>query len=191
MLKSNHFRKVEELIELRRRMSTVTGTIDLIRESIRLWEKCDKLDEYSDNFWCNHHEAVELCIANLYADLSLVWLVAQNLGSWYMLNRAIGEGTLGQRREGLMREMLWSSRPLKHKLMKLRRTAKSATVWINHVIEGQWEQWIRKDSYAPTSLVNELSRLLAIWDAEIREYWGSIVAMLTQEENAQLEAVVN
>jgi hypothetical protein len=191
MLKSNHFKKVEELIELRKHLRLVTGTIDLIGESIRLWEKCDKLDEYSDHFWCHRREEVELCIANLHAELSLIWLVAQNLGSWYRLSSVLEEESLAHRRERFMREMLWSSRPFKHKVMKLWRTAKSAALSINRVIEYRWEQWIRKDSYAPTSSIHELNRLLVIWEAEIGEYWDFIVAMPNQEVNPQPEAVVN
>jgi hypothetical protein len=179
MLKTNYFKKVEALIELRELLRSMTGVIESIGETIRLWQKCDKLDEYWDHCWNYESDEINSHIANLYADMDAVLLVADTLASpnWGYVFPSFNAAYFVDRKEKLSGKILRSPRPVKQKLTQLQRMAVSAGSKTIQAGNAQWESWIRRDARFPGSCVSDAIVRLRILKVDIEELWMFISQM--------------
>jgi hypothetical protein len=191
MGKTQNFRKVEELIELRKQLRSITGVVESIAETIRLWQKSDKLDEYWEYAWCSKSKEINICVATLQADIGLVLLIGDLLRNYYWFNYKICRNQVPAKKERLKWKSLASSRPVIHKMIALRRTAEKTTSMVQINFEQRWERWIRKEFRAEASLVHDMVLTLVSLEIEIEEHWAFIAGLPNRMETRPLEAAAN
>jgi hypothetical protein len=188
MLKSNHLKKVESLIELKKQFRVITGVVESIGETIRLWHKCDKLDEYWDNCWSRQSEELESCIANLYAYVDQLRLIAG--WRWLWSSPETMSHYFQQRQAICTSEMFRSTKPFQHKLLKLQRTADSAALEAINAVEGRWRTWMRKQSMIPAARFRDATVRLLILKLELEKCWR-FIQMPLLSSNSTPDSVVN
>lgn len=192
MLKTHYFQKVESLIELRKQLRVMTGVMESIEATILLWRRCDKIDEYRDYYWKFNSEEINSYLANLYADIDEVSILAEYLRKQtragfprfnpdYFLNR----------RERLSNQMFANLRTVRQKLMQLRRTAASTASLTVESSKSQWERWIRRDLEFPALWVREVRVRLRILERQIEKSWRIISQVNDPEVMAQPAEIVD
>ena len=172
-MKSNHFKKVEKLIRLRSQMRRVTGIIEQIEESIRLWKSTDKIDEYRDNFWVEHDQrALELCIAMLKTDMKLITSLISSIGCGLhsVTSEDMRDHTIGIQNE-LVIPSLGRCRPQKKDIARLQDVAREAQQQINLQLVHQWDRWRRKDFHISYEAVMLVSGELLFFEEELNDHW--------------------
>lgn len=173
MMKSNHFKRVENLIHLRVQIRRVTGVIEQIEESIRLWKSTDKIDEYWDNFWAEHDQrTLELCIAMLRTDMTLVPTLIWDMecGLYNVTSENIRNHTIGIQNE-LVMPTLGRFRPQKKDIVRLQDVAREAHQRINLLLVNLWDRWRRKDSRMSHETVPLVSGELLFLEEELNDHW--------------------
>jgi hypothetical protein len=191
MRKTQHFRKTEELIELRKQLRSVTGVIESVSESIRLWEKSDKLDEYWEYSWCQRNGEIEFCVATVHSDISQIRTIARWLWYEYWCAHEIDHNVLAQDKNRLMNKILMSNKPVKYKMFALRRLAEETALMIQMNIASGWKRWIRRDFGGQASSVHALILALIPLEIELEEHWAFIVGLPSRMETQPLEVAAN
>jgi hypothetical protein len=173
MMKSNHFKRVENLIHLRVQIRRVTGVIEQIEESIRLWKSTDKIDEYWDNFWAEHDQrALELCIAILRTDMTLVPTLIWDMecGLYNVTSENMRNHTIGIQNEMVI-PTLGRCAPQKKDIIRLQDVAREAQQQINRQLVNLWDRWRRRDSRISHEDVTLVSGELLFFEEELNDHW--------------------
>ena len=178
MIKTNYFKKVENLIEMRKRLRAMTGVMESIGETIRLWRRCNKLDEYWDYYWSFKSEDINASIANLHADINEVSVLAQYIAAKISAGfPRFDPDALVNRREVESEWMFESARPMRQKLIAVQREAMSTAASTMQASESQWERWIRRDVEFPALWVREVIVRLTFLKTQIEKSWSLISPM--------------
>src|SRR5271157_1031952 len=120
MLKSHHFRKVEELIRFRKQLRGLAALLESIGDTVHLWRKTDKIDEYWDHFWCHKDGEIKLCVANLKANLEL----ANNLALYqapYLTPSVVNPVAVESFKDHSRAKSFMARVPVKHQLSALQK----------------------------------------------------------------------
>jgi len=175
MIKTNYFKKVENLIEMRKRLREITGVMESIGETIRLWRRCNKLDEYWDYCWSFNSEEINASLADLYADIDEVSVLAQYIGA---KNSAgfprFDQDSLVSSRELASKLMFESPMPMRQKLIAVQREAMSTAASTMQASESQWERWVRRDVEFPALWVREVIVRLTLLKTQTEKSWSLI-----------------
>jgi hypothetical protein len=183
MRKTQNFRKVEELIELRKQFRSVAGVAESIGESIRLWQKYEKIHEYWEYGWRNQSRQIDICLATVQADLRVISDMTKRFGSLPWCADLFNRDQVSEYRDNYTRQTLASGRPVIHKLIGLRRIAQETTPEIQKRLDWFWERWIRKDYRAEASSVHQIVLTLVSLEIEIQENWAFIAGLPERADN--------
>lgn len=176
MHKSEHFQKVEKLIEMRAQMRKLSGTVEAIEETIALWRQADKVDEYWETVWeyeqeeCNVRHAVTVLKANL----EFLEKIAPGLKSppYFLGKRLILDAEI--LRGELLQRSLRSTLTVKEKIVRLQGIARKCQLTLNKTLTGSWKYWKQRNSWMSLRRLEMAERDFVLLEAEIEECWAQI-----------------
>ncbi len=189
MLKSNHFRKVEELIRFRKQLRGLAALLESIGDTVQLWRKTEKIDEYWDHFGCHKEGEIKLCVANLKASLELANKLVSYLQASYLTPFVVNPANVESFKDHSRAKSLMARVPVKHQLLALQKMTLSLAPLIGENFDENWDQWKRKDSRITAEFVHALSREFLMLEAEIEDNWSFISQMPTHEETEEQKGI--
>jgi hypothetical protein len=174
MMKSNHLRKVEKLIQVRSDVRRITGLLEAIYESIELWKRTDKLEEYWDFCWSND-PGIQDHVTRLKtgAALSHHILVRFDDIHW-MSDPEFYEGWLAIKGSEMFHRVLPEGTG-KRQIARLQPIARREAYRMDNLILTRWKSWRRKGSIWTHEQADFVHQELLKMEYEIGEAWSRIL----------------
>jgi hypothetical protein len=179
VIKSNHLRKVEKLIQVRSEVRRIVGLLEAIDDSIQLWNRTDKLEEYWDYCWSNDPEIRDhVTLLKTAAVLSHHILVRFDNIHW-VSDTEFYEGWLDIKGpETFHRVLPWTG---KRQITRLQPVARRLAFGMTYLMMTRWKSWRRKGSIWTHEQANFLHQELLELGYEMEWAWSRILDTTLRE----------
>lgn len=188
MIKSHHLKKVEKLIQVRSDVRRIVGLLEAIDDSIQLWKRTDKLEEYWDFCWSNIPE-IQDWIARLRTGAVLSHYLLKRFDDiHWMSDNEFYEGWLAGKLSEPLNRVLQAGNA-KRQIAHLQPLAHRIGFLMSHLILRRWRSWRRKGSIWTYEHADFVHQELLEMEHDMEEAWSHILDTTLQERCPSSKAI--